>query len=266
MRPHAALQVCGYNGLMPPSASALRAQALFDELLADPGYASGERRFPRRLSRDEAADLAQGLAEQVDRGCQARSEVARKQSLPIVCSVGCSGCCEELVMVYQPEAVAVTRWLMRPENHAARDAFLRAYPAWKAAVGNAAAQMADCTAKGDNAAYMKLHIAQWQKRLLCAFNQGGACSIYPVRPIACRNAHAVETPAFCSGANDGSRPAQRLEFAPLDDYVTSAKKALRAAHSALGEPRNRPAALCEAVFNQLRTLLDAAKKRERRAE
>ena len=84
----------------------------------------------------KAADLAEGLAEQVERGCEARADVARKQSLPIVCAVGCNGCCEELVLVYQPEAIAVTRWLMRPENQAVRDAFLAAYPAWKAATGS----------------------------------------------------------------------------------------------------------------------------------
>jgi Fe-S-cluster containining protein len=248
-----------------PPASA-RPQALFDELLADPGYLSGERRFPRRLSRDEAADLAQGLAEQVDRGCQARAEVGRKQSLPIVCAVGCNGCCEELVMVYQPEALAVSRWLMRPENTAAREAFLQAYPAWKTATGSTAGQMADCSAKGDRAAYMELHVAHWRKRIMCAFNRDGACSIYPARPLTCRNAHAVETSALCSGANDGTRPAQRLEFAPLDDYLSSANKALRAAHYALGEQRNRPAALCEAVYGQLQALLAAAKKRGRRSE
>ena len=132
---------------MTVSPSTARAQALFDELLADPAYASGERRFPRRLSRDEAADLAEGLAAQVDRGCEARADVGRKQSLPIVCAVGCNGCCEELVLVYQPEAIAVTRWLMRPENQAVRDAFLAAYPAWKAATGGTPAQMAASLAK-----------------------------------------------------------------------------------------------------------------------
>ena len=249
---------------MTVSPSTARAQALFDELLADPAYASGERRFPRRLSRDEAADLAEGLAAQVDRGCEARADVGRKQSLPIVCAVGCNGCCEELVLIYQPEAIAVTRWLMRPENQAVREAFLAAYPAWKAATGGSPAQMADCSVKGDRATYMKLHIAHWQKRIMCAFNQGGACSIYPARPLTCRNAHAIETSALCSGANDGSRPAHRLEFAPLDDYMSSANKALRVAHQALGEERNRPAALCDAVYHQLQAVLAASKKRGRR--
>ena len=64
------------------------------------------------------------------------------------------------------------------------------------ATGSLPAQMGDCSVKGDRPAYMKLHLGHWQKRIMCAFNQGGACSIYPVRPIACRNAHAVETAAF----------------------------------------------------------------------
>ena len=241
-----------------------RAEALVAELLSDPGYAAGTRRFPRRLARDEAADLAEALATQVDRGCQGRAEVAAHQSLPIVCSRGCSGCCEELIIVYQPEAAAVVRWLMRPENHAARDTFLAAYSAWKAAVGDVASRMGERIAQGDNAGYLQLHQEQWRKRVLCAFNQQGECSIYPVRPLTCRYAHAVETPTRCSGANVSGPPAARLQYAPLDSYLNGAQKVLRAAHHACGEERNRPAALCESVHRQLQSAMAAAARRERR--
>jgi hypothetical protein len=75
---------------------------------------------------------------------------------------------------------------------------------------------------------------------------------------------ALETSARCSGNNDGSHPASRLQFAPLDDYLAQAQKALRAAHNAMGEPRNRPPALCDAVYRQLQSLIAAADKRGRR--
>lgn len=241
-----------------------RAEALAAELMSHPGYATGERRFPRRLSRDEAADLAAALGTQVDRGCQGRAEAATRQSLPIVCDRGCCGCCEEMIVVYQPEAAAVVRWLMRPENHGARDAFLSAYPAWKTAVGDAATRMSDRIAQGDNAGYLQLHQEQWKKGVLCAFNQQGECTIYPVRPLTCRYAHAVETPSRCSGKNAGGQPAARLQYGPLDEYINGARQVLRAAHHALGEPRNRPAALCELVYRQLDAAMAAAKKRERR--
>jgi Fe-S-cluster containining protein len=242
-----------------------RAQKLFNELLSDPGVASGERRFPRRISRDEAADLAEALAVQVDHGCTARAENAARQSLPIVCGRGCNGCCEEMIMISQPEAIAVARWLMQAENQASRDAFLAAYPAWKAAAGDGPTRLADALTKRDDAGYLKLHVAQWQKRVLCAFNRDGECSVYPVRPLTCRNAHALETASRCSGENDGSHPASRLEFAPLDTYLATAQKGLRAAHNALGETKNRPAALCDAVYQQLQSLIAAARKRERRS-
>jgi Fe-S-cluster containining protein len=153
---------------------------------------------------------------------------------------------------------------MRPENHPTRDAFLAAYPTWKAAVGDAPARMGERLAQGDNAGYLQLHQEQWRKGILCAFNQQGDCTIYPVRPLTCRYGHAVETPSRCSGKSAGEKPAARLQFAPLDDYLKGAQKVLRAAHHALGEPRNRPAALGELVYRQLDVAMAAAKKRERR--
>ena len=110
--------------------------------------ASGERRFPRRISVEEGAELLAALAAQVDHGCASRAAVAARQSLPIVCSRGCSGCCEEMVLVYLPEAAAVVRYLMRPENRESRDAFLAAFPAWQKAASEDAARMSQCVASG----------------------------------------------------------------------------------------------------------------------
>jgi Fe-S-cluster containining protein len=64
------------------------------------------------------------------------------------------------------------------------------------------------------------HIAEWRKSVLCAFNRGGECSIYPVRPTICRSAHAVDTAAYCTGAAE--LPAVRVAFANLDSARTSA--------------------------------------------
>ncbi|MFO0576584.1 MAG: hypothetical protein U1A78_21470 [Polyangia bacterium] len=236
-------------------------EELVGALLRHPGFASGERRFPRRVERDEGADLAEQLMAQVDRACAARSQVSARQGLPIVCSRGCSGCCEELVLVYLPEAAAVTRYLMRPENHAARDAFLAGFPAWQKAVGDAAVRMSECVARGDNKGYVERHQAQWRRRILCAFNRDGECTVYPVRPLACRNAHAVETPTRCSGANVSGPPAARVEYQPLDEYLRGARTVLIAAHHAMGGERRRPQALCEAVHRLLQSALAAERRK-----
>lgn len=213
-------------------------QALVDALMAG---------RPVELDDAGAAELAQALAAQVDRGADARAEVGKRQRLPVVCSVGCNGCCEELVLVYRPEAIAAARWLLEPAQQAVRERFLAAYPAWRKAVGDAPRHLAVLRARGDEAKFLTAHRAQWRKRVMCAFNHEGSCTIYPVRPIACRNAHAVETHTRCSGANTSDRPAARLAFPPLDQYLEQADAILFAAHQALGGDR-RAAALCDAVY------------------
>jgi Fe-S-cluster containining protein len=217
-------------------------------LAADPAYAAGRRRFPQTLSQDDAADLALALCAQVDEGVAARERAARRQGLRIVCEKGCNGCCEEPVMVYLPEALAVARYLDAPEGAAARAAFLAAYPAWRAASGDGPERLAALWMKGDRGAYQKAYEAQWRRRALCAFNQDGGCTVYPVRPMACRNAHAVETHERCSGANVSGPPAARLAFAPLDNYLPGAERVMRAAqHALLPGPPAGPASLCDSV-------------------
>jgi hypothetical protein len=236
-----------------------RLEALAGSLLSDDDYVSGKKR-PPRLEPDDAVAMTRALAEQVDRGCKARDEQGAKQKLPVVCSRGCNGCCEELVMVYLPDAISIARWLMEPAQHAVRDTFLAAYPAWKKATGDGPQKLSDLFARNDREAFLAEHRAQWAKRVLCAFNVDGACSIYPVRPLPCRYAHAVETHERCSGANFGGQPAHRLAFEPLDEYMKHADLILRAAHHALGGERRRATALCEIVHRQLQSLMAAERR------
>lgn len=243
-----------------PPAPSPDVEALVGELLRHPGYATGERRFPRRIGRDQGAELAEALMAQVDHACRARATVSARQGLPIVCSRGCSGCCEEMVLVYQPEAAAVARYLMRPENTEAREAFLAAFPAWQKQVGDAAVRMSECIARGDSRGYVERHQAHWRRRILCAFNRDGECSVYPVRPLTCRNAHAVETPTRCSGANVSGPPAARVEYQPLDEYLRGARTVLTAAHHAMDGERRRPQALCEAVYRLLQSALAQSRR------
>ena len=153
-------------------------------------------------------------------------------------------------MVFLPEAQAAARWLLLPENDAARERFLLAYPAWRAAVGDAPSRLGELLSQGDGEGYVAAHQAQWRRRLLCAFNQDGDCSIYPARPMACRNAHAIETSARCVGDSAGP-PAARLSYPALDQYLRGADRVLQAAHHALGGALRRPSALCDAVYQIL---------------
>jgi hypothetical protein len=227
---------------------------LIGELLADPAYATGRRSFPRTVSRDDAVGISAIVQREVDRATAAREEAAVSEGVRLACGRGCSYCCEELVLVFEAEALAIARWLARPENTAARARFMEAYPRWRTAVGDAPGALAELLGRGDEPGYRAAHAAQWRRRILCAFNVGGDCSIYPVRPVNCRNAHAVDTAERCRGDQPDGAPATRLAFVPLDQFLARARGLDRALHHALGRPRNRPQALCEAVHRLLAEL------------
>lgn len=224
---------------------------LFDELIADPKYIDGRKSFPRTLTVDDAVRITAYLHDELDEFAAARAEAARRAHRPLACKSGCSACCEELVMVFLPEAERVARWLELPANAAAKAAFLAAYPTWRARVGDAPERHAEIFARGDDAGLLAAHIEHWQKRILCAFNQDGRCTVYPARPLFCRDAHAVDTAERCASDNLSGLSPVRMQSPDLDRFMADARGRLRAAHHALGGPRLRPTALCEAVYQQL---------------
>jgi hypothetical protein len=223
-----------------------RLEQLIEGLMSSPDHVSGKRPYPREVTRDDAADIAEGLHAQVEAGTTARADAATQQGMKLACAPGCHACCEELVMVTLPEAHAVARWLLRPEHAAAKDAFLARYPAWRAAVGDAPQQIADAGARGDRARHAELHV---KTRALCALNDGGMCQVYEARPITCRTAHALDTPDLCRPHAAELGPPRQLAFVPLDRFVDRARMLLWSAHHALPRgKRMRQVALCEAVY------------------
>jgi Fe-S-cluster containining protein len=205
------------------------------------------------LTDEDGAALAAVAQAEVDRGVSARAAAAARDGVTIACGRGCTGCCEEMILVYEGEAERAARWLELPENAAALAAFLERLPRWREAVGDAPARLAALVEAGDPAAYDAAHVSQWRRRVLCPFNGAeGECTIYPVRPVSCRNGHAVDTPAFCSGAAPPGKAAVRLSFPPLDEFLHRVNDLERAAHRAMGGRPRRPEALAEAVHRRLR--------------
>lgn len=87
---------------------------------------------------------------------------------------------------------------------------------------------------------------------MCAFNHDGRCVIHPVRPIGCRNAHALDTNARCRA--DSDRPAAAVSFLPLDEFIKKSTRLLRAAHNASANAeRHRNESVCAAVHGLLFT-------------
>lgn len=230
---------------------------LVSQLGSDERYAIGSRRFPGYVTADDAVAIAEALADEFDEGCAERAALAAAQGMQMACAAGCHHCCTIVVMAYLPEALRVARWLELPENAETREHFLAAYPAWRERLGDDVDRLPQLFRDGKQREYDALHMAVWRKGALCAFNRDGLCSIYPVRPIGCRNAHALETSERCVPDPPGGQPPHAASFVPLERFLKQANGLLRATHNATSSQRHHQEALCSAVYK----LLTRPKKR-----
>jgi Fe-S-cluster containining protein len=221
---------------------------LIGELAADlEGYAQG-RKFSRKVTFEEAAQVAAFLHDQVDSGVAARDEAIAKSNEKLACARGCNACCTEPIMVFRPESVRVARWLEQPENADVKVAFLAAFPAWREQIGAVSDRLAKLFV-ADPKHYIAHHVEGWRKGVLCPFNREGDCMVYAVRPTSCRTAHALETNVHCSGSSE--TPATRATFVPLDSFVARARRLLVATHNATRGDRGQPQVLPHAVYAML---------------
>jgi len=225
-----------------------RLDRLIGELAADlVGYAT-TRKFPRQVPLDDAAAIAARLQAQIDKGVEARAAAVATTGAEIACKRGCTGCCEEPIMVFRPEAARVAQWLAQPAQAATRAQFVAAYPAWKARIGELVTQLSHVFVD-DAKRYTAHHVEAWKQGVLCPFNVEGDCTVYDVRPIVCRTGHALETSAHCSGS--APAPATRATFVPLDQFIAQTRKLLAATHNATAGQRGRPEALPHLVAEML---------------
>lgn len=227
-----------------------RLARIVTQLDSDPRYATGSRRFPGHVSPSDAVEIASALAEELDDGARARAKKAEQQGMQIACDIGCHRCCTVVVTAYQPEILRIAQFLEQPEHHAERVGFVDRYPTWKAAAGDDIDKLPQTMAAGKQADIDSLHFSLWRRGALCAFNEGGVCTIYPVRPLACRNAHALDTDAFCVPDPPGGQRPTMVDFVPMNRFLNKATRLLHATHNAVAAPgqRHQQEALCSAVF------------------
>jgi len=205
------------------------------------------RREPVRLPvvrPAEAEALARVLHAEMDAGVAAREEAIAGSGHTLACARGCSACCEIVLMSYESEALAVARYLARPENRAARAHFAAAYPAWRAAAGDLADRAREASARGDVEGVGAAASEAALRHVLCAFNKEGACTVYEVRPNVCRGCHALDTAEHCT-AGGADKPTV-MEFPPLDAFMARIRPLHMAAHAAL-RGAVAPEPLCDAV-------------------
>ncbi|HNN50342.1 MAG TPA: YkgJ family cysteine cluster protein [Pseudomonadota bacterium] len=228
-----------------------RLSRICTELASDPRYAGGSKRFALAISDAEAMSIAEALAEELDEGVAARAAQAARQGFHIYCQKGCTACCAVLVVSYLPEALRIAAYLNQPEHADAKAAFLAAYPRWKEQAGNVPERATAAFVEGRQAEYDALHLEHFRRAIPCAFLVDGACSIYPVRPLGCRNAHALDTAAQCVADPPGGRPPAAVDFVPLTRLIHRATQLLHAVHNVKSRQRHGQQSVCVAVYELL---------------
>jgi hypothetical protein len=228
-----------------------RLYALMQALVSRPEYASGAAPFPEPLAAADAAAIAADLQRAVDLAAEARARLAAAQGSPVACRAGCTACCEQLVMVWGAEVELVAAWLSEPEQAEARAAFLAAFPRWREATGDSIDRVQARTAARDGRGQLAELVAHWRRRVMCAFNRDGLCTIYEVRPVVCRNCHALDTADNCHPADKTGTAATSLRVEQIEAFLKKARGLSMAMHHALGGRRGTTVALCQAVYDKL---------------
>ena len=149
--------------------------------------------------------LYRGLA---DRLTAISMEVAEGKGDKVACRKGCAACCRQVVAVSALEARELVKLVERmpePQRSRVKERFAQArrrleaeaphliphllHPQDTAAAG--AGPRSDAELHEFSRAYLRL-------RIDCPFLEDEACSIYPERPVACRQYAVVSDPQHCA--------------------------------------------------------------------
>lgn len=110
------------------------------------------------------------------------------------CAMGCARCCSMIFFVSPPEVEVIALYLLeRPDL---LELFLDNWRKRELRVAEAADLYARCQAAtvGDDPALAAFYALD----IRCAFNAGGACFIYPVRPLSCSLYNSIVPAETCA--------------------------------------------------------------------
>lgn len=129
----------------------------------------------RQLADNRTGEFTIAFVGQLQGEIDRIAQLVGTQGVAFACRAGCSHCCHARVTVLPPEVFRIAHALQsRPPQ--ALEALTERMRAHVARAGEA---------------------ANWQDRPLCPFLEDDLCSIYPVRPGACRKAHSLDA-AVCA--------------------------------------------------------------------
>lgn len=171
-------------------------------------------RVPRARSEADLAGLLVDIAARVERALE---EQRLEGAPPPACVPGCSACCVLNVATLPVEGAAIAAFLrgMLPR-------------------GDVAAHAAALSSFGDRVRWLEDQ-ERAARHLACRFlDARGACSVYPVRPLACRSASSLDA-ADCRAALAGDEDEALVQMDLLQrSLYDEARHALGATLEGLG--------------------------------
>jgi Fe-S-cluster containining protein len=116
----------------------------------------------------------------------------------VSCSTGCAACCRQLVPISIFEAEALTEWIQSlPESR--QEEFRRRFHAALRRLADAGFidRMVNEDWLGETETARQLALEYLYLRLPCPFLEDELCSIYSIRPMACREYLVTSPPEHC---------------------------------------------------------------------
>jgi Fe-S-cluster containining protein len=120
---------------------------------------------------------------------------------PISCKAGCCACCSQLVTISIFEAEALALWIRSlPESiqHELAERFNQAFIKLSAAgLIDRLVQIGNQDGQSESESYRRVGLDYLYQRVPCPFLVDESCSIYPIRPLVCREYLVTSPPANC---------------------------------------------------------------------
>lgn len=147
------------------------------------------------------AELVPAAAELCDRMTAATAQELGRRGAPVACRKGCGSCCTYMVAVSGGEAIVLRNHVAAMESPRREEIVGRYLQNARKMLANPPPQ--DLPQRAGDACLEA--ISQWyvELGLTCPFLEGGACSIYPVRPLVCREYLSQSSNACASGEGNG---------------------------------------------------------------
>lgn len=138
------------------------------------------------------------------------AETAQANGYEISCKMGCGACCRQYVPISPSEArlmATLVEEMPEPRRTEIKQRFEQAVERFKASDVVENAINYNRLPEEDQ---MKMAVDYFQLGIACPFLENESCSIYPDRPLICREYLVTSSPSHC--ANFGSDHIQRLKL------------------------------------------------------